>query len=164
MHLSWTSVFSAGVFIMMNPWSNTFFRAAGCWLARIAPKNWSRPLAVLLAFFLAFSSLPVQGQMQRRPSRSGSRGGGGGTLPSDVLAGAVVSFKGKLRAVDKKSILIESSEDQIVSFHRSKKTKFLSGDKPIKPEEIPLEEMVTVDASKDSVGDLVAVDIIWKKS
>ena len=163
MHLSWSSVFSAGMFIAMNPWSNTLFRAIGCWLARITPKNWSRPLAVILAFFLVLGTLPMQAQMQRRTGRSGGRGSGG-ALPTDVLAGAVVSFKGKLRAVDKKSILIESSEDQIVTFHRSKKTKFLAGDKSVKPEEIPLETIVTVDASKDSVGDLVAVDIIWKKS
>jgi hypothetical protein len=53
-------------------------------------------------------------------------------------------------------------DDQIVTFHRSRKTRFLANDKPIKPEEIPLESLVTVEASKDSVGDLVAVDIIWK--
>jgi len=151
------------MFIVMNPWSNTIFRTIGYWLARVAPKNWSRPLAVILALFVVFGTLPMKAQMQRRPSRSGSRGAAG-TLPSDVLAGAVVSFKGKLRAVDKKGIVIESSDEQIVTFHRSKKTRFLADEKPVKPEEIPLETMVTVDASKDSVGDLVAVDIIWKKS
>jgi hypothetical protein len=93
-----------------------------------------------------------------------SAGSGARAPPTDVLAGAVASFKGKLKVVDKKQIVIESGEEQIVLFHRSKKTRFLAGEKAVKPEEIPLEAVVTVEASKDSVGDLVAVDIIWKKS
>jgi hypothetical protein len=145
----------------MNPWFNTLFRAIGCWLARIAPRNWSPPLAVALAVLLLAGTLPLQAQMQRRPSRAGNKGG---APPTDVLAGAVASFKGKLKVVDKKQIVIESAEDQIVLFHRSKKTRFLADAKAVKAEEIPLETVVTVDASKDSVGDLVAVDIIWKKS
>jgi hypothetical protein len=161
MHLSWSSVFSAGIFIAMNPWSNTLFRVIGCWLARIAPRNWSRPLAVVLAVLVLAGTLPLQAQMQRRPSRAGNKGG---APPTEAFAAAVATFKGKLKAVDKKEIVIESAEDQTVSFHRSKKTRFLADEKPIKPEDIPLETVVTVEASKDSVGDLVAVDIIWKKS
>lgn len=120
-----------------------------------------RPAAIALALFLVFGSEPVQGQYRRRPTQGS--GSGARTPDTDVLAAAVASFKGKLRAVDKKDIVILSEEDQTVTFHRSKKTKFLSGTKEIKPEEIPLESVVTVDASKDSVGDLIAVDVIWKK-
>jgi hypothetical protein len=143
----------------MNPWSNTLFRAIGCWLARMAPRNWSPPVAVVLAVLVLAATLPLQAQMQRRPSRAGNLG----NVPPDVLATAVATFKGKLKVVDKKQIVIESAEDQIVLFHRSKKTRFLANEKPVKPEVIPLETVVTVEASKDSVGDLVAVDIIWKK-
>ena len=146
----------------MNPWSNTLFRAIGCWIARIAPRNWSPPLAVALALLLLAGTLPLQAQMQRRPNRAGNKSSS--APPTDVLAGAVASFKGKLKVVDKKQIVIESGEEQIVLFHRSKKTRFLANEKTVKPEEIPLETVVTVDASKDSVGDLMAVDIIWKKS
>lgn len=160
LHLSWSSVLSAGIFVAMNPWSSTLFRAIACWTARATSKHWVRPAAIAMALFLAFGCVRVEAQYrQRRPSQ----GSGARTPDTDVLAAAVASFKGKLRVVDKKDIVIQSDEDQTVTFHRSKKTKFLSGTKEIKPEEIPLESMVTVEASKDSVGDLVAVDVIWKK-
>ena len=133
---------------------------AACWTARAASKNWMRPAALALALFLLSGSAPLEAQYRRRPAQGSSARKAG----TDVLATAVASFKGKLRAVDKKEIVIQSEEDQTVTFHRSKKTKFLSGGKEIKPEDIPLESVVTVDASKDSVGDLVAVDVIWKKS
>jgi hypothetical protein len=160
LHLSWSSILSAGIFVAMNPWSSTLFRAIACWAARAGSRNWVRPGAIVLALFLVFGSEPVQGQYRRRPPAQGS---GARTPDTDMLAAAVASFKGKLRAVDKKDIVILSDEDQTVTFHRSKKTKFLSGTKEIKPDDIPLESMVTVEASKDSVGDLVAVDVIWKQ-
>jgi hypothetical protein len=161
LHLSWSSVVSAGIFVAMNPWSSTLFRAIACWAARVSSRSWVRPAAIGLALFLVFGSAPVEAQSRRRPAQGS--GSGARTPDTDVFAAAVASFKGKLRAVDKKDIVIQSDDDQTVTFHRSKKTKFLSGTKEIKPEEIPLESAVTVDASKDSVGDLVAVDVIWKK-
>jgi hypothetical protein len=143
--------------VALNPWSNTLFRAIGCWIARKMPRTGVKPVALVLALLLVLGSLPVRAQTQRRPGRKGTSGPSG-----DILAAAVAKFSGKLKAVDKKEIVIASVDDQIVTFHRSRKTRFLANDKPVKPEEIPLESLVTVEASKDSVGDLVAVDIIWK--
>ncbi len=116
-------------------------------------------MAVILAIVVLAAATPLQAQYQRRPAARGNR-----SAPTpDVLATAVAGFKGKLRAIDKKAIVIESPDDQVVSFHRSKKTRFLVDEKEGKAQDIPLGSLVTVDASKDSVGDLVAVDIIWKK-
>ncbi|MEO8126413.1 MAG: hypothetical protein ABJF23_17060 [Bryobacteraceae bacterium] len=146
----------------MNPWSTTLFRAILWRIGRLKPGNWQPPLAVVMAVLVLVASLPLQAQYQRRTS---SRGSGSRSAPApDVLASAVAGFKGKLRAIDKKEIVIESGDDQVVTFHRSKKTRFLADDKQVKPQDIPLGSLVTVDASKDSVGDLMAVDIIWKKS
>jgi hypothetical protein len=160
MHLSWSSVVSAGLFIAMNPWSNTLFRAIGWRIGRLRPGNWPRPLTVIVAMFVVAAAVPLQAQYGRRPAARGNNR----TAPApDVLATAVAGFKGSLRAIDKKAIVIESADDQVVSFHRSKKTRFLADEKAVKPQDIPLGSLVTVNASKDSVGDLVAVDIIWKK-
>ncbi len=146
----------------MNPWFSTAFRAMRWRIARLRTGNWQRPLTLILALFVLAATLPLQAQYQRRPA---NRGSGSRSAPApDVLSSAVAGFKGKLRAIDKKAIVIESTDDQVVSFHRSKKTRFLADDKEVKPQDIPLGSTVTVDASKDSVGDLVAVDIIWKKS
>ena len=143
----------------MNPWLNTLFRTIGWRIGRLRPGNWPRPLAVILAIIVLAAAIPLQAQYQRRPAARGNR-----SAPApDVLATAVAGFKGKLRAIDKKAIVIESPDDQVVSFHRSKKTRFLVDEKEGKPQDIPLGSLVTVDASKDSAGDLVAVDIIWKK-
>ena len=160
MHVSWSAIVSAGLFVAMNPWFSTLFRAIGWRIARLRIGNWPRPLTVILALFILFPAIPLQAQYQRRPAIRTNR-----TAPApDVLATAVAGFKGKLRAIDKKAIVIESTDDQVVSFHRSKKTRFLVDEKEVKPQDIPLGSLVTVDASKDSVGELVAVDIIWKKS
>lgn len=161
MHLSWSSIVSAGLFVATNPWSRTFFRTIGWRIARIRLAHWPRLLTAMLLVFVLAAAIPLQAQYQRRPSSA--RTSRSAPAP-DVLATAVAGFKGKLRSIDKKGIVIESTEDQVVSFHRSKKTRFLADEKEVKPQDIPLGSMVTVDASKDSVGDLVAVDIIWKKS
>jgi hypothetical protein len=45
--------------------------------------------------------------------------------------------------------MIETDDNQIVSIHRSRKTKFLKGTQSIKPSDIDIETLVTVDASED---------------
>lgn len=69
------------------------------------------------------------------------------------------SFHGKLKDLTSKEITIETDDDQIVSIHRSRKTKFLKGTQTIKPSDIDLETMVTVDASEDVDLSLTAVSV-----
>jgi hypothetical protein len=69
------------------------------------------------------------------------------------------SFHGKLKELNSKEILIETEDDQTVSIHRSRKTKFLKGKDSIKSSDIDLETMVTVDASEDVDLKLTAVSV-----
>lgn len=69
------------------------------------------------------------------------------------------SFHGKLKDLTSKEITIETDDNQIVSIHRSRKTQFLKGTQKIKPSDIDLETMVTVDASEDVDLSLTAVSV-----
>ncbi len=69
------------------------------------------------------------------------------------------SFHGKLKELTSKEVLIETEDDQTVSIHRSRKTKFLKGKDSIKASDIDLETMVTVDASEDVDLKLTAVSV-----
>jgi hypothetical protein len=59
------------------------------------------------------------------------------------------SFHGKLKDLTSKEITIATDDDQIVTIHRTRKTKFLKGTQNIKPSDIDLEQMVTVEASEE---------------
>src|SRR5579859_5759796 len=63
---------------------------------------------------------------------------------------AAGSFRGKLKGLSEKEIMIENGDHQIVSIRRSRKTKFLSGKNAIKASDIDLETLVTVVAGEDS--------------
>ena len=69
------------------------------------------------------------------------------------------SFHGKLKNLSNKEITIETDDNQIVSIHRSRKTKFLKGTEKIKPSDIDLETKVTVEASEDVDLSLTAVSV-----
>jgi hypothetical protein len=69
------------------------------------------------------------------------------------------SFHGRLKDLTSKEITIQTDDDQTVSIHRSRKTKFLKGTQSIKPSDIDLETMVTVDATEDVDLSLTAVSV-----
>jgi hypothetical protein len=100
--------------------------------------------------------LPVllQAQYYPRPRR--------GVVPGTPNPGAynvAGSFHGKLKDLTSKEITIETDDDQIVSIHRVRKTKFLKGTQTIKPSEIDLETPITVDATEDVDLSLTAVSV-----
>jgi hypothetical protein len=75
-----------------------------------------------------------------------------GVVPGTPNPGAynvAGSFHGKLKELSKKEIMIETEDGQIVSIHRSGKTKFFKGTQSIKPSDIDIETPVTVDATED---------------
>ncbi len=75
-----------------------------------------------------------------------------GVIPGTPNPGAynvAGSFHGKLKELSRKEIMIETDDGQVVSIHRSRKTKFLKGTQTIKPSDIDIETPVTVDASED---------------
>jgi len=69
------------------------------------------------------------------------------------------SFHGKLKQLSNKEITIQTDDDQVVSIHRSRKTKFLKGTQSIKPSDIDLETPVTVDATEEVDLSLTAVSV-----
>lgn len=70
------------------------------------------------------------------------------------------SFHGKLKDLTSKEITIETDNDgQVLSIHRSHKTKFLKGTQPIKPSDIDLETPVTVEAKEEVDLSLTAVSV-----
>jgi hypothetical protein len=69
------------------------------------------------------------------------------------------SFRGKLKDLTSKEITIETEDSQIVSIHRSRKTKFLKGTQTIKPSDIDLETPITVDATEEVDLSLTAVTV-----
>ena len=148
MHVFWPAIVSAGLLVAMKPWSTTLFRAIWWRIARPRPGTWTRPLAVIPApFFVVASVIQLLAPYQRRRNAVPQQGGRRSAPAPDVLATAVAGFKGKLRAIDKKAIVIESTDDQVVSFQRSKKRRFLADEKELKPQDIPLGSLVTVSAS-----------------
>lgn len=83
----------------------------------------------------------------------------GPSTPNPGAYNVAGSFHGKLKDLTSKEITIQTDDDQIVSIHRSRKTKFLKGTQTIKPSDIDLETKVTVDASEDVDLSLTAVSV-----
>lgn len=85
-----------------------------------------------------------------------------GIIPGTPNPGAynvAGSFHGKLKELTSKEITIETEDEQLVSIHRTRKTKFLKGTQTIKPSDIDLETMVTVDATEEVDLSLTAVSV-----
>ena len=70
-----------------------------------------------------------------------------------------VSMRGALRSINKKDIVIDTGDDQIVTFKRTKKTRFLKGATEIKPDAFPAAARVFVEASRAMNGDLDAINV-----
>ncbi len=82
-----------------------------------------------------------------------------GTPKPGAYKGVAGSFRGKLKDLSSKEITIQTDDDQIVSIHRSRKTKFLKGTQSIKPSDIDIETPVIVDAAEDVDLSLTAVSV-----
>ena len=106
-------------------------------------------LALLLVPGLVFA----QYGRARRPRSPGPNNG----VPNGATP--LVSLRGKLRSIDKKQVVIDAGEDQILTLKRTKKTKFWKGAKEIKPDDFPDEARVSIEASRAMNGDLNAVNV-----
>jgi hypothetical protein len=90
----------------------------------------------------------------------GRRGPATATARAGGLQGLVVTFHGALKKLTKKEILIQSDENQLMTIRCSGRTKFLDRDnKKIKPSDIDLETVVSIDASEDLDSKLLAINI-----
>jgi hypothetical protein len=112
----------------------------------------SRLLRVITILSVVLPAL-LLGQYYPRPRR-----GIPGT-PNPGAYNVAGSFHGKLKELTSKEITITTEDDQVVSIHRSRKTKFLKGTQTIKPSDIDLETPVTVDASEEVDLTLTAISV-----
>jgi hypothetical protein len=108
-------------------------------------------LGALLPLFLPAQYYPYPYPSPRRIGPS--------TPKPPNYKGVAGSFHGKLKELTGKEITIETEEDQIVSIHRTRKTKFLKGADTIKPTDIDLESPITVDAVEEADLSLTAVTV-----
>ena len=86
-------------------------------------------------------------------AQRGRRGGGttaGGAQAPSPLHGVVIAVHGKLKDLTKKSIVVLADDNKFMTLRRTSKTKFYREGKQIKPFEIDLESLVTVDVSEDT--------------
>lgn len=91
------------------------------------------------------ATLAAQGRYPR------SRGvGNSGTNPLPNYKGLTASFHGALKELTKKEIVIQNDDDQTVSIRRNGRTKFLKEGKEVKPADLELETLITVDVSEDN--------------
>ncbi len=70
-----------------------------------------------------------------------------------------VTFHGTLKQISNKEIVIETDEQQEVSIHRSRKTRFLKEDKEVKPAEVAPGTVVTLDVTKAPDATLMALNL-----
>src|SRR6478735_5111499 len=111
--------------------------------------------ARILCLLLAILPALVFGQysrQRRRGSPGPNNGAPGGASPE-------VDIHGVLRSINKKDIVIDTGDDQILTFKRTKKTRFLKGASEIKPDDFPDAAKVTIEASRAMNGDLDAINV-----
>ncbi len=68
-------------------------------------------------------------------------------------------MRGQLREIDKKKVVIGGENELIITFKRSKKTKFFKGTKEIGPDDFPDGAKVVVEANREMNGDYDAVNV-----
>jgi hypothetical protein len=103
----------------------------------------------LTAVLFALAWMPALAQSRQR-----------GGVYAPPLRGFYVTFHGKLKDLNKKSIILEEDSGKIMTFRRDKKTKFAEGNALIKDSDIDLESLVTVYATEDNDLKLIAAGIL----
>ncbi|MDQ6705505.1 MAG: hypothetical protein M3Z85_06020 [Acidobacteriota bacterium] len=77
------------------------------------------------------------------------RSGPNQTKSTGAYGGPAVTFRGKLKELTKREIVIETDEDQALAIGRYRKTKFIKDNREIKAADIPIGAALTVDVTKD---------------
>jgi hypothetical protein len=72
-----------------------------------------------------------------------------------------VNIHGSLRSISRKDIVIDTGDDRILTFKRTRKTRFFKGTKEIRTEDFPDNAQVSVEAVRAVNGDLEAVSVYW---
>lgn len=130
---------------LRTPW----IQNVGCCARLVEMNSYWACLAILLLL-----TGPALAQVQRGPTRQRP---GNQTLGAPPLRGVTISERGRLKEITKKKIVIQSADNQIMTIRRNAKTRFLSGDREIKPFEIDLESMVAIEVTEDNDLKLIAL-------
>lgn len=84
----------------------------------------------------------------------------GAVAQAPPLKGLYIAFHGRLKDLNKKTILIEEDSGKIMTFRRDKKIRFGEGNAFIKETDIDLESLVTVYATEGNDLKLIAVGVL----
>jgi hypothetical protein len=68
-------------------------------------------------------------------------------------------FRGRVKQLNNKEIVIENDAKQMIAIRRSHQTKFLKNNQPIKSSDIDLETPVTIDAREAANVSLFAIKV-----
>src|SRR5579864_1008370 len=68
-------------------------------------------------------------------------------------------FRGRVKQLNEKEIVIENDAKQMVSIRRSQHTRFFKNNQPIKSSDIDLETPVTIDAREAANVSLLAINV-----
>jgi hypothetical protein len=72
---------------------------------------------------------------------------------------AIATFSGTFKTIDKKFLIVEVEDGQVMRMYLTGSTKFVRAGKPAKASDFHTGESVTVDASRDARMNLLAVQV-----
>ena len=120
------------------------------------------PRPLILALVMLMLATPAVAQRGRR---GGGGGAGGRTVVSPrPLKGVVITQRGVLKQLSKKTILLLADDSKLVTIKRSSKTKFFEGDKEIKAYDVTLDSIVNIDVTEDDDLKLLALVLKVEKA
>ena len=105
-----------------------------------------RTCKIVLLLGFALTSLSYGQTRNSRERRSASPRPDPNAPSTKTLAG---TFRGTLKDLTNKEIVIQNEEDLTVSIRRNRKTKFIQDEREIKASEISLNTPVTIEAAQD---------------
>ncbi|HYM13503.1 MAG TPA: hypothetical protein VEU62_22375, partial [Bryobacterales bacterium] len=100
---------------------------------------------------------------RRGPGFPFPRRGGSGPASTD-RNGPLANFRGTLRKLEAKTIVVEPSDSRVLEFERSRKTKFYKESAEAKASDFKPGDYVSIDATRDEMGTLHAVNVRWEKA
>ena len=74
------------------------------------------------------------------------------------------SFRGKLKQMDAKSILLALDDDRLLDFTRNTTTKFFKDGAEIKDPTFNVNDELSIEGPEDNAGFLTAVNVYWEKA
>ena len=112
----------------------------------------ARCIGVLVLGLALGAPMPAQYTRTRRGINNAPAGIGG-------HKGLIITVHGSLKKLTKKELLIQTEGEQFETIRLSHTTKFMKAGKEIKPYEVDLESMLTLDVTQDVDLKFIAVTV-----